>query len=104
MNPSPETTAPQLVGEVLQVLQTLGVVPAWALVLAAVLIAVVVVILRHIGLGAILGRAWKYLHGLRPPPEWDPEKGQGNLSPPMDLPPGGLPVPGPGDRWKDGEP
>lgn len=39
-----------------------------------------------------------------PPPEWDPEKRTGLVSPPVDMPPGGTPVPGPGGRWDRNEP
>lgn len=100
----PDATATQFLGEVLQVLQSLGVVPGWAILLAAVLVAVAVVLLRRIGFGAMFAAIGRYLRSLKPQPEWDPEKGTGNLSPPMDMPPGGMPVPGPGDRWDKGEP
>lgn len=33
-----------------------------------------------------------YLKTLKPTPEWDPEKGTGPLSPPMDMPKDGMPL------------
>ncbi len=90
----------ELVGEVLRLVQTLGVVPWWVVPLAAVLVAVVVVVLRHVSIGALFRRWQKATEGAPPS---DPER-QIGAAPPMDVPPGGMPVPGPGDRWKVGDP
>ena len=98
--PGADPTATELIGEVLRVLQGLGVVPWWAVVLVAVLVAVVVVVLRHFSPFAVIGRGLKvWARSATPPP--DPMEHP--PSPPMDMPEGGIPVPGPDDRWKDGD-
>ena len=90
--------AARFVGEVLRLLGEMGIVAPWVVLVAAVLAVVVVVTLRHLGLGALLTKAWVWLK-TRTPPEVMPGE---NQSPPMDLPPRGIPIPP--KEWKDGEP
>ncbi len=91
--------ATQVIGEVLQVLQGLGVVPWWAVVLVGILVAIVVVLLRHFSPFAAIGRALKAWAKAATP---GPDPVEHPPAPPMDMPEGGMPVPGPGDRWRDG--
>lgn len=96
---APDSTVTGIIGEVLRVLQGLGVVPWWSVMLAAILVAIAVVVLRHFSPWAAIKRglaAWA--KAATPPP--DPVEHP--PSSPMDMPPDGMPVPGPGDRWKPG--
>ncbi|MFZ2196865.1 MAG: hypothetical protein WAV13_03965 [Thermodesulfovibrionales bacterium] len=76
------------------------VVPAWLIPIAVIVIATLYYFLRRIDLVELLKR-WHEATKQEPP--WDPEKGTGPLSPPMDIPEGGMSVPGPGDRWDRNE-
>lgn len=89
------------VGAVLRIVRALGVVPAPLLWLAAVVIATLYYFLRRLDLVDLLKR-WHEATKQEPP--WDPEKGTGPISPPMEIPEDGMSVPGPGDRWERNEP
>lgn len=75
-------------------------VPRWAAKWAAALVVgAIVVLASQIDLRALLREIAK-MPGA--PPEWNPEAGTGNLAPPKDMPPGGIPIPP--KEWKEGEP
>lgn len=83
--------ATSIVGEVLQVLSGLGVVPPWAMYLIALLVAVAIVLMQHYRPGAVILRtlrSWA-AHAPGPDPVEHPP------APPMDMPPGGMSVPAP---------
>lgn len=96
-----QSTLVRDVGAILRIVRALGVVPAPLLWLAAVVVATVYYFLSRIDLVDLLTRWHK---ATQQGPEWDPEKGTGPISPPMEIPEGGMSVPGPGDRWDRNEP
>lgn len=105
--PDPEVL--QVVGEILRLMSGIGVVPQWAVILLALVVVTAIVLVRRyhpiaaIGRGiASAGRAVvRYAKSLPTSNPGPPEPPGGGL-PPMDMPPGGIPIP-PKD-WKDGEP
>jgi len=71
----------QMAGEAIRILVAGG--QPWMALALALAIAILLILSPAV---------WKILPHGPPPPEWDPEKGTGPLSPPLDMPPGGAPL------------
>jgi hypothetical protein len=82
-----------IVRDVLALAQAVYPIPRLMLWAAVILAATIVVIAQRLDVGALL-RAWAKATAQDPP----------NAAPPMPMPEGGMPVPGPGDRWERNEP
>lgn len=93
-----DASATGIVGEVLRVLQGFGVISPWAMILAAILVAVAVVVLRRIGLGAMIAKGWHHLRSIPMDPSEVPPGGVGGEVYPGHTPSPPMPMPGPPDK------